>query len=492
MTQTLRMPSLRTSSLRLPLLALAAITLARLIAAATVPVSPDEAYYWVWSRALAPGYYDHPPMVAFWIRAGTLLLGDTPLGIRLLGPIGLLLATLALARAGNLLFPDRRPGVVAASLFNATLLVNAGAVLMTPDTPQIVFWCLTLWAVAEAHARGDGRWWFAVGLLAGCALLSKYTAAFLGIGLLLWLLLDARARVWLRDWRLWAGGVVAVLLFSPVLIWNAQHGWASFAKQGGRAGLREGGFTFRYLGELIGGQAGLATPVIFALCVIGTALAVSAWVRRRDSGAGLLVALTVPATAIFLWQATGSRVQGNWPAILYPTACLAAACLGPAWQRLRRPALALGLAISGLVLVQAAAAPLHLERRNDPTLARLGGWDRFAEAVEQARVAQGADFVASEEYGLASELALRLPRGVPVVAIGDRWDLFTLPDGPVPVRGLLIRSTRRGEGPPLWPGATELPGLIARARGGVEAELYRLYAVSPAPDLSVALLPRPR
>ncbi|MDT8265576.1 glycosyltransferase family 39 protein, partial [Roseomonas sp. DSM 102946] len=178
------MQSLRTQSLLTPLLALAAITLARLIAAAVVPVSPDEAYYWVWSRALSPGYYDHPPMVAFWIRAGTLLLGDTPLGIRLLGPVGLLLATLALVRAGNLLFPDRRPGVMAASLFNATLLVNAGAVLMTPDTPQIVFWCLTLWAVAEAHARGDGRWWLAVGLFAGAALLSKYTAAFLGIGLL--------------------------------------------------------------------------------------------------------------------------------------------------------------------------------------------------------------------------------------------------------------------------------------------------------------------
>ena len=486
------MQSLRTQSLLTPLLALAAITLARLIAAATVPVSPDEAYYWVWSRALSPGYYDHPPMVAFWIRAGTLLLGDTPLGIRLLGPVGLLLATLALVRAGNLLFPDRRPGVMAASLFNATLLVNAGAVLMTPDTPQIVFWCLTLWAVAEAHARGDGRWWLAVGLFAGAALLSKYTAAFLGIGLLLWLLLDAKARAWLRDWRLWAGGVLAILLFSPVLFWIAQHGWASFAKQGGRAGLREGSLTFRYLGELIGGQAGLATPLIFLLCVVGTGVVAGAWVRRRDSGAGLLVALTVPATLVFLWQATGSRVQGNWPAILYPSACLAAACLAGFWQRLFRPGLAIGVLLSGLVLVQAAYAPFHLPRRSDPTLARLGGWDRFAAAVEQARVAEGADFVASEEYGLASQLALRLPPGVPVVAIGDRWDLFALPGGPATGKGLLIRSTRRGDGPPLWPAARELPGLIARARSGVEAELYRLYAVTAAPGASTALLPRPR
>ena len=52
--------------------ALAALTLVRLVVAATVPLSPDETYYWVWSRALAAGYLDHPPMVALWLRAGTL------------------------------------------------------------------------------------------------------------------------------------------------------------------------------------------------------------------------------------------------------------------------------------------------------------------------------------------------------------------------------------------------------------------------------------
>ncbi len=71
------------------------------------PLAPDEAYYWVWSRALAAGYLDHPPMVALWIRAGTALAGDTPLGIRLLGPLSAPLGSLLLVgRAG----PASRPG----------------------------------------------------------------------------------------------------------------------------------------------------------------------------------------------------------------------------------------------------------------------------------------------------------------------------------------------------------------------------------------------
>ena len=83
-------------ALRLGLLLLAGI---RLFVAARAPLSADEAYYWVWSRALAAGYLDHPPMVAFWIRTGTAVAGDTALGVRLLGPVSALLGSLLLLRA---------------------------------------------------------------------------------------------------------------------------------------------------------------------------------------------------------------------------------------------------------------------------------------------------------------------------------------------------------------------------------------------------------
>jgi 4-amino-4-deoxy-L-arabinose transferase-like glycosyltransferase len=474
------------------LLALLGLTVLRLLAAALLPPAPDEAYYWVWGRALAPGYYDHPPMVALWIAAGTALFGDTAFGLRLLGPLGIAAASLALAGAGQALWPGRRVGHWAAALLNGMPLLGAGSVLMTPDTPLLVFWCAALWALARLQTSRNGWWWLAFGLLSGCALLSKYTAALLGGGVVLWLLLEPQARGWFRDWRLWAGGVLAVAVFSPTIAWNAAHGWASFAKQGGRAGSEGTGSGFRYLGELLGGQAGLASPVIFLLCIAGTAAACAAWWRRRDAAAGLLAALTVPAALLFLWQATGSRVQGNWPAILYPTACLAAAaCLGAGWRRWFRPGIALGLAMTLLAVVQAGFAPLPLPRRSDPTLARLGGWPDFAAQVEAARRAQGASFVAAEEYGLASELALHLPPGSRVVAQGDRWDLFDLPAPPAGEQGLLVRSERRS-GAPLWPGAAPA-GFAIRSRKGIEAERYRLHRVTVQPDEPpLALLPARR
>jgi 4-amino-4-deoxy-L-arabinose transferase-like glycosyltransferase len=475
------------------LVALLVLTGLRLLAAAIVPLAPDEAYYWVWSRTLQPGYLDHPPMVALFIRAGTLIAGENAFGIRLAGPIGIAIASILLARAADDLFPEKRPGAWAAALFNATLIVGVGTILATPDTPLLVFWCAALWALARLHATQDGRWWLAFGLFCGLALLSKYTAVLLGAGAAAWLLLSRPAQRWWRDWRLYAGGIIALLVFSPVLFWNAANGWASFAKQGGRAGTDAPGITLRFLGELIAAQVGLATPLIFILCVAGTALALHAWWRRDDSAAAMIAALVLPGAAIFVWQATGSRVQGNWPAILYPAACIAAIAFipkrlarWPAPARDRGPRLALG------GIVQAAFAPVPLQRRHDPSLARLGGWDEFAAAVDSERRAQGAGFVAAEEYGLASQLALRLPPDVTVIALHDRWALFRLPRPTPGVTGLLVQSERRDSAPD-WPGAVPIPrASLVRERRGIEAERYRAFRVETRPDLPpTAVLPRP-
>ena len=468
--------------------ALVALTALRLAFAAFVPLSPDEAYYWVWSRSLQAGYLDHPPMVALFIRAGTLLVGEGAFGIRLMGPLSMALASLMLARAADDLFPDRKPGLWAAALFNATLLVAVGGLLATPDLPLLFFWVAALWALARLHTTQDGRWWLVFGVLAGLALVSKYTAVLLGAGVVAWLLGSRAAWRWWRDWRLYAGGALAVAVFAPVVAWNAVHDWASFAKQGGRAGVDEAGFTLRYLGELIGGQIGLATPLVFGMALAGLALALLAWARRGDAGAALLVALVLPGAALFLWQATGSRVQANWPAPLWPAACIAAAAFAPRW---RGWASGLGIGLGVLIYIQAAFAPLPLRRAQDPTLARMGGWAEFASAVEAERQRQGASFVAAEEYGLAAQLALRLPPGVPVIALHSRWALFDLPRPEPGSAGLLVQSARR-DSVPDWPGATSLDTPLDRTRRGILAERYRTFRVETTPDLpAAAVLPRP-
>src|SRR6201997_573017 len=85
-------------------LIIVALVVLRLVAAAYTPLTFDEAYYWMWSKSLAGGYYDHPPMVAFVIRLGTLIAGDTELGVRLISILLALPMSWAVFRSAALLF----------------------------------------------------------------------------------------------------------------------------------------------------------------------------------------------------------------------------------------------------------------------------------------------------------------------------------------------------------------------------------------------------
>ncbi|MBV9756077.1 MAG: glycosyltransferase family 39 protein, partial [Alphaproteobacteria bacterium] len=479
--------------------ALAALTLLRLAVAAWAPLSPDEAYYWVWSRALAPGYVDHPPMVALWIRAGTFVAGQGALGVRLLAPLAAALGSVLLAASARDLLPGRAggwsAGIAAAALLNATLLLGVGAATMTPDTPLLLFWTASLWALGRLLRTGNGAWWLAAGAAAGMALSSKYTAILLVAAVGLWLLLDPAARPWLRRPWPWAGALLAALIFAPTLVWNARLGWPSFARQGSRLWAWEPGRAVGSLLELAGGQIGLATPLVFLLFAAGAALTIPRTRRDRDPAWSLLAAAIVLPALVFVQHALGDRVQANWPAVIYPAAAIAAAGLaGRFWRRLRAPAIGFGLALGFAVYLQAVAAPLALPRPYDPTLARLGGWAAFARDVDAARRAAGAEYVASEAYGDAAELAWLAPAGVPVIGIDPRWALFALPDARpfMPGRtGLLVQSIRRTT--PFdavgWPAITPV-GTITRARDGVPADRYRLYrVVGPRQGTSAVVLP---
>ncbi|WP_323990770.1 glycosyltransferase family 39 protein [Nguyenibacter sp. L1] len=496
------------------LVALAAVTVLRLVVAACSGLSPDEAYYWVWSRALAPGYLDHPPMVAVWIRAGCALFGDTALGVRLLAPVSAALGTLLLMLAARDLAIGPPEGgaaggaaggtagrmVRAGLLLNATLALGVGAVTMTPDTPLLFFITLALWAIGRLFATGQGAWWLVAGAALGLACDSKYTALLPGAGLALWLLGSRAGRAWLRTPWPWCAGLLAVLLFLPVIGWNAAHHWVSFVKQGGRTGDWRPARALQFLGELAGGQVGLATPLVAPFLAGGLWRAVQC--ARMQARAALLACWSVLPAVVFVQHALGDRVQANWPVLLYPGLAIAAASL--AW-RFWRAAVAVGFALSLLVYVQATLAPLALSPHLDITLRQMAGWPALARAADglAGEAAGGDGFIAADEYGLASELALALP-GRRVIGIEPRWALFDLPRAPAggpansqgnfqeSFQGIFLCSVRRLRDLDRGPFARIVPvGVLTRGRGGVAAERYAVFRVTLAPGAGArtALLP---
>ena len=408
-----------------PAAVIAALTLFRFWASAHIGLTPDETYYWLWSRAPAASYYDHPPMVAWWIWASTALFGDGPFGVRALSVAAAAITSYAIyATARNLGF-GTAISARGALWLNATILIGAGAILITPDSPSVLFWALAVWVIADIRRTGDGWLWLLAGLFAGLGLLSKYTNLFLGVGILLWLLLDRDARRWFLSPWLWAGGVLAILTFLPVLLWNAAHDWISFEKQFGRIAaetLQPG-----YILEFLAAQFGLLNPPIAIFAGIGLWFGARALARRsgpQDGAMLFLATLCVPLILYMLSHALHARVQGNWLAPVFPALVLlaAAAAVGftsRAMRGLAAIAAPLGVGVSVLVLLYfMAPGPTPFGQRTPAE--RFVGWTGLATEIEELMSENGATWVATAEYALTGELAYYGPGPERVQQVDER------------------------------------------------------------------------
>jgi len=424
-----------TRLVRLTALTVIGLVALRLAIAAWLPLTFDEAYYWQWSKHLAGGYYDHPPMVAVVIWLGTLIAGDTEFGVRLVSVLLGLPMSWAVFRAAQLLFGGVRIACTATLLLNATLIAAAGTIIVTPDAPLLVASSFVLYALAQVLASGRGIWWLAVGAAVGVALLSKYTAMFFGPIILIWLLWVPKLRRWLTSPWPYLGGLLALALFSPVLWWNAEHDFVSFAKQLGRARIES--FRPAYIAELIPTQFAFATPLVFILGVLGLyALA------RRDVGATgsrTLISATVWTIVVyFAWHALHARVEANWLSPIYPAFAIAGAVAATAvpWgarmQRLVRFcanwAVPTGVLLLVLAAVQANTGVLTGFRR-DASVRTVGvGFAQMAAEIEAVRVRVGASCVLADDYGNTGWLAFYLPKGTCVAQRNQRLRWVNAPE----------------------------------------------------------------
>ena len=431
---------------------IAGFTLLRLWLAATTPLLPQEAYYWSWSLHPAAGYFDHPPLVSWGIRVSTALAGSTRFGIKLSAVAWSLGLNLLWARLVLDMYQSQRLAFWSLLALNLTLLYQIYGIGPTPDSPLLVGWVGTIWAVWRASRSGDGRWWLLAGVFAGLGLLGKYSAVLLGPVVLLYLAATPSQRHWLRSPWPWLALLVAVAMFAPVLWWNAQNHWASFAFQGSRRVGQMASFQPRYFVLLLLTQALLVTPWLFGLSLRAFAHAArETFTRRADARTLLLLASAAVPLLLFSAVSLRSLVKLNW--------------LAPAWWSLivlgmhrllghgastRR--LKLGMGSSAAILLLAALAMLtpKLPLRG---LNTWSGWDDAARHVQlqlDAAKARGEQaFVFAPNYKISSLLRFYLP-GQPRTYAQDiygapalQFDHFPLHGDLEGATGILVLSDQR-------------------------------------------------
>jgi len=398
-----------------------AAAIVRLAFAAAIPVFPDEAYYWDWSRRLAPGYFDHPPGIAFLIRLGVMLaapfgVAGTALGLRLGVAIAGLVASVAtIATARHI--AGSRAALRAAFVMAVLPLSAAGLVLATPDVgvlaaESVALYCVVRALDSDVRSRESLRWWMATGLVLGAAFASKYTSIFLPIGAVIAIASRSTLRARFREPGPYVACILATLVFLPVLRWNADHQWVSFLYQVKHGlGAPEGSAwraAWRHLGDFFGGQAGLITPILFVLFGVAVWRALKA---TSDDRRLVLAVIALVTFLFFTYSAIRQRVEPNWPSPAYIPAIILLATHD--WSSAGRRWLAGGIGfaaiVSGVIYVQAVTPILPLSPPRDP-IARAFGWRELAAAAVNEAEATSAEtgkttWLGGDRYQEAAELA---------------------------------------------------------------------------------------
>ncbi|HEY1722487.1 MAG TPA: glycosyltransferase family 39 protein [Magnetospirillaceae bacterium] len=433
----------------------AVLIVARLLVAIFAPISPDESYYWLWARPVQLSYFDHPGMVAWWIWCSTHVLGDTAIGVRLPAVLSTVVVSGLVWDTARIVWQSREAAARAVLWLNATLVFGAVGILMTPDVPLVLFWSIALWSICRLIQGGGTRWLYIAGLAFGLGVISKYTMGLLAPGAVVTFLVFPSLRHWFKSVHLWLALILSLLCTAPVVIWNAHHDWASIAKQGGHAFASAISDPIGNMLTFIGGQFGMATPIIliFILWATGWAL-IRGWKDRRADWF-LLGASSLPVIAFFTLHALSNVVQAHWPGPSYIGGAIAAAgapMVANARSRLRRSFTRagpiLGIVLTALVYLQASTALLPITPRIDGTK-RLGGWDELAQAVDQDRAAHPDTFLLVIKHETGSLLTFHLPDHPTVFQLtGIVRPSFYTADDVAALKGrsaLVVTETREGD-----------------------------------------------
>ena len=420
-----------------------AATIFRFFYAGSFLLVPDETNYWQWGRHLALGYHDQAPLLAWAIKLSTVIFGHTEIGVRLPSVLAVGATSAYLLVMAKRWFGSRLAFHTALAT-QSVLLFNVGGLLATPDGLQAMSWAGAGYHVARAYENNRLGQWLLGGLWFGIGLLSKYTMVIFLPGAFLYGLFTKSHRDRLVTLKPYCGVLLGLLMFTPVIVWNAQNNWNSFRHVAYIGGANKTfSLHYKYFGDLLASQAALLSPLVFILILISWIWVVLKKVPEDDWIYAYLFFTSITMFALFSILSLHTRIYGNWPGAGYATALVLMAALFPGQAGNTKSAkhppkhpprhpiarriwfwtLGLSYLFSAAVLTQVVWPVLPIPTRLDRTTTEISGWKSLgdkADALRKQMPDPEKTFLFGLRYQIASELAFYVP-GQPETVSINRW-----------------------------------------------------------------------
>jgi len=292
---------------------LAFLTMVRLFSSKTIPISGDEAYYYRWSNYLSPGYYDHPPMIAWMIAFFSYIGGATVSMVRIGSILAALIYSIVIYVLTKEMTGSDRTAFIA-GLFLLTIPYFAvDSTMATPNAPLILFWSLYLYLVHKALKTGSRTFWLASGVALGLSLQSKLMAIFLPFSFILFLLISREHRRQLLKPDFYLSLLVTVLVVSPFLIWNYHHNWENLGFQLVERHQFPPKLNMNFFKNFLSLQMIAVTPFFFVLYLISLLYCVIEGIKKQKDALLICFCTSLPIFLFFVAVSLFERVEVYWP-----------------------------------------------------------------------------------------------------------------------------------------------------------------------------------
>jgi len=471
-------------------------TVLRLVAATELPLNSDETYYWSWSRHLAFGYVDHPPVVA-WLIALSSPLGRAPGIVRLPFVFCEALTALALGWAAVELSESATAGGVAAVAFTLLPQTKLAIGEARPDGPYMLGWALALWLTCRLATRPAGAGTgIALGVALGAAVLSRFFGWALVFGLAFYALTPTGRILWKRG--LWLAFAIALAVYVPFLLWNAHHRWENIA------------FTVQdrqVFGALSLGR--LFAPSSARFFVLALPFWIVAYFTALRPQYRLVAWTALPFPLFIGFLAPFERVESYWLLGPFESLCVGIGLSLATWPAPRLRALGAASALPALATTAVVLFLCLPERTQAAALSRLGGarslltsgvfrFEPLSTQVDSLASAHRATIL-TDAFEIGAPLYYH---GVPSLLIGpamqtpmwDAWPDIRPLGYPVPPRALVVRLNDLRAGDPVsidlrraygqvWRG----PRLRYAFAGVPEQTYYTFWCERPRYDAALLL-----